>query len=89
MVTDDNRPQKLAGNAVSSRFRSKTAENAASDFFVRIRSNAVPKASSNLSSEEYRKKTAAWLLVLCETKFPLKSGQTATDGTWRWVWLVE
>ena len=51
-----------AGFDITSCFRSafvevrKTAENAASDCFVCIKSNAVSKASSNFSSEEYQQR---------------------------------
>ena len=59
-LIEDNRPNEHVGNDVTNCFRSafievrKTAENAASNDFVRIKSNAVSKASSNLSIEEYR-----------------------------------
>ena len=61
-LIEDSRSHKPAGNDVSSCFRSafievrKTADIAASDGFVCIKSNAVSKASSNFWSEEYRQR---------------------------------
>ena len=71
-LIEDYRPYKIPGNDVTSCFRSafievrKTAENAASDGFLKLStalstmqcciniSNAVSKASSNFSRQEYR-----------------------------------
>ena len=59
-LIEDNLSHKTTGYDVTSCFRSafievrKIAKNASSDGFVSTESNALSKASSNFSSEEYR-----------------------------------